>query len=588
MKLSTPSLKHIVLGIIIAILLPIIALVAIKWAYTGRIYPGVFVGGLHLGGMNFQQTVYHLNQAARQRLTQQITLSTGPYQLNLQPQQISLDYNTQASAWAALSIGRSGDLFSNIWNLFQACCLGGITITPHMSFDQLYLDNLIDNLATQIDKPVIQTSIIEDNNELKVVGGQVGRKLDKKSTKTAIHNYFLLNSQSPTALPMEVNFPQVTEKAAQQTLNQVASLIDQPLTLTFNQKTWTLERGRLANFISLQPVSHDHYSTASPSANVGAINKFVEQLANDINQSPQDAAFVFSGNKVTTFRPSVDGYHVQTKQTIDLIAKHLFNPQLPRTLNVTVATAAPAITTESINNLGISSLLGSGVSYFADSISSRMHNIQLATSKITGTLVAPGATFSFNDTIGEITAATGYKQAYVIEYGRTVLGDGGGVCQVSTTLFRAVLNAGLPIVERYPHAYRVGYYEQSFPPGLDATVYPPSVDFKFKNDTSAYILVQATFNKTNTSLVFDLYGQPDNRTVSLSTPIISNRTPPPPPRYQEDPSLAKGITKQIERPAVGARVSFKRIVTRDQEILYDSEFVSNYQPWQAVYLVGTN
>ena len=200
-------------------------------------------------------------------------------------------------------------------------------------------------------------------------------------------------------------------------------------------------------------------------------------------------------------------------------------------------------------------------------------------------LIPPGETFSFNKTVGDISAATGFKQAYVIKEGRTVLDDGGGVCQDSTTLFRAVLNAGLPVVSRTAHAYRVGYYEQGFPPGLDATVFYPSVDFQFKNDTPAHILIQA--HTAGTTLYIELYGTSDNRVVNLTQPVITNKTPPPPELRQDDPTLPKGQVKQVDWAAAGATVIFKRTVTRNGEVIAQENWKSNYKPWQAVFLVGT-
>jgi len=229
--------------------------------------------------------------------------------------------------------------------------------------------------------------------------------------------------------------------------------------------------------------------------------------------------------------------------------------------------------------------LGRGISNFAGSIPNRIYNIGLTASKINGVLVPPDEIFSFNQTVGDITAATGFKQAYVIKEGRTVLDDGGGVCQDSTTLFRAVLNAGLPVVKRTAHAYRVSYYEQGFPPGLDATVFYPSVDFQFKNDTPASILIQAY--TSGLTLYIDLYGTSDGREVSLTRPVITNQTPPPPELRQDDPSLPKGTVKQVDWGAWGATVTFKRTVTRAGQTLLNETWRSNFKPWQAVYLVGT-
>lgn len=211
----------------------------------------------------------------------------------------------------------------------------------------------------------------------------------------------------------------------------------------------------------------------------------------------------------------------------------------------------------------------------------------LAASKFNGVLVKPGETFSFNDVLGDVSAYTGFQQAYVIKEGKTVLGDGGGVCQVSTTLFRAIINAGLPVVERAAHAYRVGYYEQDSPPGFDATVYSPSPDLKFKNDTPGYILIQTSVDLNKLSLVFELYGTNDGRVASVSKPTITNQSPPPPNLYQDDPTLPVGTVKQIDFAAWGATVSFNYTVEKDGQVAYQKTFVSNFRPWQAVYLRGT-
>jgi vancomycin resistance protein YoaR len=251
-----------------------------------------------------------------------------------------------------------------------------------------------------------------------------------------------------------------------------------------------------------------------------------------------------------------------------------------------VNTVYPKTSTAQVNDYGIRELLGSGTSSFIDSIPNRVYNIGLASSRTNGVLVPPGETFSFDQVIGEITAATGYKQAYVIKSGKTVLDDGGGVCQVSTTLFRAVLNAGLPIVERTAHAYRVGYYEQGgSPPGFDATVFPPLVDFKFKNDTPNYILIQN--NMAGTTLTFQIYGTSDGRVTTVGKPVILSTTPPPPELRQDDPTLPKGTEKETEHAITGMNIQFKRTVVRNGETIIDEVIRSNFRPWQRVIMVGT-
>jgi vancomycin resistance protein YoaR len=202
-------------------------------------------------------------------------------------------------------------------------------------------------------------------------------------------------------------------------------------------------------------------------------------------------------------------------------------------------------------------------------------------------LIPKNEIFSFNKAIGDISSATGYKQAYIIKNGRTVLGDGGGVCQVSTTLFRTALNAGLPIKERIAHAYRVHYYENDGKPGFDATVFDPSADLKFENNTPAHILIQSYVDQENNWLIFIFYGKNDSRKIEISQATVWDVLPPPEPLYQDDPTLKKGAIKQVDWASWGAKAKFHYKVEKEGKVIIDQDFFSSYRPWQAVYLVGT-
>lgn len=322
------------------------------------------------------------------------------------------------------------------------------------------------------------------------------------------------------------------------------------------------------------------------------LSVLLQPVAQKIEKKPVNALFNFENGRVTAFEPSENGRTLDIASLDKAILSRALEVVSSRgnqtiTIPIPVKTILPNITTDKVNNFGIKELIGEGHSLFYDSIQSRIYNIELAASRLNGILVAPGEVFSFDKALGDVSAFTGYQQAYVIQNGRTVLGDGGGVCQVSTTFFRAILNSGLPVVERYAHAYRVGYYEEDSPPGLDATIYTPTVDLKFKNDTGNYILIEDKVNLANDSLVFYFYGTKDGRTVTMTKPVITDQTPPPPALYQNDPTLPKGEIKQTDFAAWGAHVYFTRTVTKNNKVIIYDKFVSNYQPWQAVYLVGT-
>lgn len=321
------------------------------------------------------------------------------------------------------------------------------------------------------------------------------------------------------------------------------------------------------------------------------LKQVVAPIAAEVNRPVQDALFEFRSGKVVNFQISKEGRAVDSEQVKSLIVLAFSREKLDKSLlalDLPVETVYPRIATAQTNSLGIKEKLAEGESFFKDSIPGRVHNIILAASYLHGVVIVPGEVFSFAKRIGDISAQTGYKQAYVIREKKTVLEDGGGVCQVSTTMFRAAINAGLPIVERQAHYYRVGFYEQGgYPPGLDATVYPPSPDLKFKNDTNTYILIQTNIDQLNKRLAFEFYGTSDGRRVELQKPVIHSQTAPPEPIYVDEPSLKAGVVKRLDTAHWGAKVSFLwKVYKADGSIKESREFLSNYVPWPAVYQRG--
>lgn len=344
----------------------------------------------------------------------------------------------------------------------------------------------------------------------------------------------------------------------------------------------------LSNQINLPAeITYDH----------SIFDQMVLNLNKNIGSEPVDASFKFepergpdAKGRVVTFRPSKSGLTVDEQKIIDLLKNLVLKPTATNTAILEIPTKIldPKITTTEVNRLGIKDLLGAGESYFYDSIPGRVANIRVGTEKVSGSLIAPGETFSFSNAIGTVSAVFGFSKAYAIKNGKTVLDDGGGVCQVSTTLYRAVLNAGLPVVQREPHSYRVGFYEEGgFMPGLDATVYPPNPDFQFKNDTPAWILLQATFDDQKSKLSFEIFGADDGRKTVIIGPKILSQIPPPDPIYEDDPISPIGQIRQIDTAHWGAKVFFTRTVTRGAETLIDESVYSNYIPWPARFLRGT-
>jgi len=243
---------------------------------------------------------------------------------------------------------------------------------------------------------------------------------------------------------------------------------------------------------------------------------------------------------------------------------------------------APAVDSNRVAEMGIRELVASSSTYFAGSSASRVRNIEVAAEKFEGVVVPPGGIFSFNEIVRDVSSANGFEDGLVIWGDRTAVGVGGGVCQVSTTVFRTAYEGGFPIVERVNHGYVVGWYGD---PGMDATIFTPYVDFKFRNDTGAYLLLDPVVDTVNGVMTFNFYGTRPNRTVTVSKPQITNIVQPQPPQYVVDESLAPGAQEQVDWAKEGMDVTVTRTIVEDGTTRTDT-LTSKYEPWRAVYTVG--
>ncbi|HOH92841.1 MAG TPA: VanW family protein, partial [Anaerolineaceae bacterium] len=214
----------------------------------------------------------------------------------------------------------------------------------------------------------------------------------------------------------------------------------------------------------------------------------------------------------------------------------------------------------------------------------RVQNIQVGSSTFDGILIAPGEVFSMAKYMTNISLDNGYAEAIIIVGDQSVKGVGGGICQVSTTLFRTAFYGGYPIVERHSHAYRVGYYEQQSNgwantnlAGLDASIYLPFADLKFKNDSDYWILMDTEMGPN--SLTWKFYSTSDGRRVEWSTTGITDVVEPPEPIYREDPTLPRGTIKQVDWAVNGATVSVTRRVYKGDQLWFSDVINTTYMPW---------
>jgi vancomycin resistance protein YoaR len=313
---------------------------------------------------------------------------------------------------------------------------------------------------------------------------------------------------------------------------------------------------------------------------------YLNQIAPQINRPVRDARFEIdpATGLLTVLQLSQEGWTLDVPQALAMVAALPTQPTHRIELPVTIT--PPAVPMEEAYNMGFTDVVAESTTYFKGSSEARVRNIRTAAEKFHGIVVPPGTIFSFNEYLGPVTAENGFEDSLVIWGDRTAVGIGGGVCQVSTTAFRAAFFGGFEIVERWAHGYRVSWYETGSGPGLDATIYTPDVDFRFRNDTEHYLLIQTYTDPVAGTLTFRFYGTPTGRVVTMEGPFEENVVPHGSAVYQEDPTLPKGTTRQVEWAKDGVDVTVRRTVTEGDVVIHQDTFFSRYKPWRAMYLTG--
>ena len=568
--------RYIVISLIGASTLSLTFLIY-NLVFLGKIYPGVFIAGIPVSGLTTNEAYNMLSERINSPNKATLAYQDSTFEIDLET--IGFSYDFSSPVEEAYKLHRSGNIMPDFYSRILSPARE-INLPLKVNINEQLLLEHLSIISDEISVAAVQPLAKLAKGKVVVEKGSPGLYVDLATLSNDIIKNLSQANYDPLTIHLLTVDPTISDVQAQALKERAEGLMDKNLTLTTQGQVFKYEEEGL--FRLLGP--NGGYSDRE-------IEILITDISSSVNRPPQDAAFVFESGKVIEFAAAIDGLEVEgekLKQKITDSLKELEGGgQKLITTEIPLSVTSAEITLDAINNLGISELLGKGASKFRGSISSRIFNIGHSSAKFNGVLIPPGEIFSFNDVLGDVSAYTGYKKAYIIKDGRTVLGDGGGVCQVSTTLFRAMLDSGLPIVERRAHSYRVTYYEQDSLPGLDATVYAPYTDLKAKNDTPGHLLIQTRFDKNTASLVFEIYGTSDGRIANLTKPVITSTSAPPEDLYQDDPSLPAGTIKQVDFRAWGAKVNFDYEVIKDGEVIYEKTFYSNFRPWQAVYLRGT-
>jgi len=548
--------------------------------FAERVLPGVRVAGVHVGGLTRDAARLRL-AAAGNDPSEPVTIRTeGLEPTALEAAAIALDLD--ATLDAAFAVGRSGSRARQLGLLVRSRAVG-VDLPAIVRLDASALEAALAEVAAAYDVAPVDARLVLEPRGVTATEARVGRSLDVAAASARLAQLAAAGAWplASVEVPAKEVAPAVTDVTP--ALEQARTLASGPVELTQDAQRWTLTPEQLVGAMSVVTAGSGVRLALEPdrwSALLAPVTEAVSRTA-----EPPRFRFDPATGRLAVTTPALDGLQVDVEATADAILR--LDAGQARTVPVAVVRTAPPITnTVSAEELGIRELVAESTSYYVGSAPGRVTNVRIAASKFDGVVIPPDGVFSFNHYLGDVSAEAGYQKTLIILDGATADGIGGGVCQVSTTMFRAAFWAGLPIVERWAHGYRVGYYEQHSGPGMDATVYSPVVDLKVKNDTGHALLIEAVPNTRAMTLTFRLYGTKPDREVAMEGPFTTNVVPPPPARVEVDPSLPPGASESKELARNGASVTVRRIIRAPGAEDKVETFHSRYVPTGALTLVG--
>lgn len=591
------KLNKIFIRILAALVVLILIFVSFRLIFADRIYPGVSVAGISLGGLNQLEAEKKLSTLFNSLESQAFIFSDGQRVLTLYPvDEASLEaalrvveFSAADTAAAAYGFAHSSNWFKDFYVIIKS----GVFFHQQDIVYDLDEDLVLTRLKgffSSLEKEKANAdlefySVKGPNGEVisfSVSPEKIGQTYDYDKAIETFKEQLSKAQFSDIKLSLKLDYPDIYASELGDAVSKAGKLVRvSPIQLIFKnplndkEQNFTLTASEMAAMIGFERSGGE----VNTDFILPKIEEYlVERVASSTSKEPVMPKFEMKGGKVSGFGAGSDGYKLNASSSAVAIKEAISRGDKEVNLQVDIIKND---TPDNINEYGIKELIGSGHSNFAGSPSNRRVNIRVGANSVGGLLVKPGEEFSLVDAIGEVDAESGYLPELVIKNNKTIPEYGGGLCQVGTTLFRAALYSGLPITARRNHSYRVSYYE---PAGMDASIYIPNPDVRFLNDTGHYILIQ--YRIEGDDFYFDFWGQKDGRQVTVTDPVIYNITKPEPTLIVESTDLAPGEKKCTERAHNGADAYFDYKVTYNNGDVVDKRFSSHYVPWREVCLVG--
>jgi len=526
---------------------------------------GVTIDGVDVGGLEAADARRLLQRRSEELARRPVVFEAGGRRFAIRPVELGVEPNWDAAVRAAQ---RQGDGFGPLRGFRRLDVqVFGADVAPPVTVLTGALRYELELIGRKVNRPPRDAALVRTGRGFAVVPARPGRVVDtREAERTVVRALATLDRAGVRVpLPLRVQQPRVRAPQLARALRQARLAVSAPVRLRLGKTYWKLTPKKLAPLLELPRDGTTSLAVGGPAAEA-----WLARLGRRVGRPAEDATFAVDGSHVTVV-PARPGYALDARGTSHaLLAAALRRTPSARLAVLPVREAQPKLTTQAARAMHIRDVVGTYTTLYGG-IANRIHNVQLVAHLVDDKLIAPGETFSFNKTTGERNAAKGFLEAPVIVNGELTTGLGGGVCQVSTTVFNAAFEAGLKITERTNHALYISHYPQ----GRDATVDYPSLDLKFVNDTGHWLLLR-TF-VSSSSLTVSLYGTSVHRRVESTTaPLVAHGAPPV--QKTIDASLRPG-EKVVDDPGVPA---MSTSVTRDVytsagRLLYHDVWYSSYR-----------
>lgn len=544
--------------------------------YTDEVHAGVSVYGVDLGGMTKGQATAALAQLADS--AGPVTLRSGDKTWPVMPTDVGTAMDVQNAVAQAMAVTRGSNFFGDVVTRFKLY-VNRRDLPLNGTVDQAKLDAVLSGIAKELHVRPVNAGLTIGNGTINVIEGRNGQDADTSALARQMESLFVTLHTGTLDVPLVVKQPPMQAKDNRAAQEQAETMLSAPITLTSHDKQWTLTPEQIASYMDFRSEEQNGVPTLVPYVSEGKMWLLLQSLAPEVKTAPVNAKLISNGSSFRVI-PAVNGETFDLTATAKAINDIALKPS-GRMVEVAVITTVPDFTTAEAQATTFTDQLSTFTTKYVCP-ANRQTNVRITTKYATNVLLAPGQEYNFDRQIGPRTAARGYVLAPGIT-GPNTLEDvlGGGICQVSTTMFNAVFFAGLKVTERHNHSIYINHY----PKGRDATVTGGGKNLRFVNDTGDYIWIRGSSDGTTTTI--SIYGTSDGRKVSYTVGNFYNIHSSSGTVTVKDPTLKVGTTK-VSPGQTGRQLKTTRLVTAaNGTVLHNDTWISTWPMYPIQIAVGT-